>query len=82
MPAARMVAVEYPGYVRSKERVLQTLGGLEGVARQLQDNAEALPLRYRCAGMRGAGGWQRAGASKSRHARCPCGSRRAASQGC
>lgn len=37
------LCVEYPGYVADEQRVLETLGGLHGIARQLQ-------VRGRCGG--------------------------------
>ena len=47
VPAARLVGIEYPGYVRSEAAVLRTLGGLDGLARQLQDNAASIALEFR-----------------------------------
>ncbi len=48
VPEARLFAVEYPGYVQHEDRVLESLGSLDGIARQLQDNADVLPLKFRC----------------------------------
>jgi hypothetical protein len=45
--APRLFIVEYPGFVKNKDRALETLGGLEGIARQLQEDASLLPLRFR-----------------------------------
>lgn len=47
IPETKLVAVEYPGYVKHEDRVLETLGGLEGISRQLQDTAAVLPLKFR-----------------------------------
>lgn len=62
VPEARLFCVEFPGYVQDEERALQTLGGLDGLARQLQDNAASLPLNFRCAaGRRGLATGRRKG---------------------
>lgn len=43
----RHFIVEFPGYVQNEQAVLETIGGLDGIARQLQDNAADLPLKLR-----------------------------------
>lgn len=46
-PGLVHLCVEYPGYVGEEQRVLETLGGLDGIARQLQENPKTLPLKLR-----------------------------------
>lgn len=49
VPEGRLFVVEYPGYVANEERVLQSLGGLDRIAAQVQDSSEGLQLKFRCA---------------------------------
>ncbi|PRW32690.1 General transcription factor 3C polypeptide 5 [Chlorella sorokiniana] len=46
-PGVLHMCVEYPGYVGDEQRVLETLGGTAGIARQLQENPRQLALRLR-----------------------------------
>jgi hypothetical protein len=59
------LCVEYPGYVADEQRVLDTLGGLPGIARQLQVRALARLLAEEAEGRlgplaAGGSGWRAA----------------------
>jgi len=47
VPARQLVAVEYPGLVRSAEAAMETLGGGAAVAAALADEGAPLALRFR-----------------------------------